>query len=75
MSKAETRTNEIIGEYHDEDWTDHSRHNTMWHSFCQGYKQAESDIIQEIDGILKWPPGENEVKKVLRIEEVIKKYK
>lgn len=75
MSKAEERTNEIIGEYHDGDYTDHSRHNTQWHSFCGGYKQAETDIIKEIENIIKWPPGENEVKKILRIEELLNNYK
>lgn len=38
MSKAVERTNEVVGEYNEGDWTDHSRHNTQWHSFCIGYK-------------------------------------
>lgn len=42
---------------------------------AENLTNREKDIIQEIESIIKWPPGENEVKKILRIEEVIKKYK
>lgn len=48
MSKiAEKRTNEIIGEFHDGDYTDHSRHNTQWVAFKQGYDQAIQDFLEK----------------------------
>lgn len=75
MSKAIERTNEIVGQLNDGDWTDHSGQNAHWSYFCEGYAQAEKDIIQRIDEIIKWPPGENEVKKIIRIEEMIREYK
>lgn len=38
MSKiAEKRTDEIVGEFHEGDYTDHSRHNTEWVAFKKGY--------------------------------------
>lgn len=47
MSKiAEKRTDEIVGEYHDGDYTDHSRHNTRWCSFREGYDQAMQDFME-----------------------------
>ena len=75
MSNAELRTNEVVGPIHEGDWTDHSGHNAYWCAFNDGYAQAETDMVNEIESILKWPPGENEVKKILRIEEMLKKYK
>lgn len=49
MSKiAEKRTNEIIGEFHDGDYTDHSRHNTQCVAFKQGYDQAFQDFKEFI---------------------------
>ena len=48
MSKiAEKRTDEIVGEYHDGDYTDHSRHNTQWVAFKQGYDQAMQDFLEK----------------------------
>ena len=50
MSKiAEKRTNEIIGEFHDGDYTNHSRHNTQWVAFKQGYDQAMQDFMEKAD--------------------------
>ena len=51
MSKAIERTNEIVGQLNDGDWTDHSGQNAHWSYFCEGYAQAEKDIIQRIDEI------------------------
>ena len=48
MSKiAEKRTDEIIGEFHDGDYTDHSGHNTQWVAFKQGYDQALQDLLKD----------------------------
>lgn len=48
MSKiAEKRTNEIIGEFHEGDYTDHSRHNTEWIAFKKGYDQAMQDFLEK----------------------------
>lgn len=49
MSKAVERTNEIVGAYHEGDWTDHSGHNAYWHAFKHGYKTAVSDMNMDID--------------------------
>lgn len=57
MSKiAEKRTDEIVGEYHDGDYTDHSRHNTQWVAFKQGYDQAMQDIFNYLEANI--PCGE-----------------
>lgn len=74
MSKAEERTNEVVGPYNDGDWTDHSGHNAYWAAFREGYSTAENDILGGIRGILNWPPGENEVAKIIRIENLVKEY-
>jgi SOS response regulatory protein OraA/RecX len=51
MSKiAEKRTDEIVGEFHDGDYTDHSRHNTQWVAFKQGYDQAMQDFLEWLKG-------------------------
>lgn len=53
MSKiAEKRTDEIVGEYHDGDYTDHSRHNTQWVAIKQGYDQAMQDLLEKVEKIL-----------------------
>jgi len=75
MSKAVERTNEVVGEYNEGDWTDHSGHNAYWCAFKDGYGHAEQEIVQKIEEIINWPPGENEVKKILRIQEFLKGYK
>ena len=50
MSKiAEKRTDEIVGEYHDGDYTDHSRHNTRWCGFREGYDQAMQDFLEKAE--------------------------
>jgi hypothetical protein len=54
MSKiAEKRTDEIIGEYHDGDYTDHSRHNTRWCSFKEGYDKAMEDFLEKAKKYIK----------------------
>lgn len=50
---AEQRTNKIIGEFHDGDYTDHSRHNTQWVAFKQGYDQAMQDFLEKAEMYLK----------------------
>lgn len=52
MSKAEERTNEVVGPYNDGDWTDHSGHNAYWAAFNEGYSTAENDILGGIRKIL-----------------------
>lgn len=53
MSKiAEKRTDEIVGEYHDGDYTDHSRHNTQWVAFKQGYDQAVQDFLEKAENAI-----------------------
>ena len=53
MSKiAEKRTNEIIGEFHEGDYTDHSRHNTEWIAFKKGYDQAMQDFLEKTEKFL-----------------------
>ena len=55
MSKiAEKRTDEIVGEYHDGDYTDHSRHNTQWVAFKQGYEQAMQDFMEKAEKYLRY---------------------
>ena len=44
MSRAVERTNEIVGEYHKGDWTDHSGQNAYWVAFKRGYETAEEDF-------------------------------
>lgn len=44
MSKAVERTNEVVGEYNEGDWTDHSGHNAYWCAFKHGYETAEKDL-------------------------------
>lgn len=50
---AEKRTDEIVGEYHDGDYTDHSRHNTRWCSFREGYGQSMQDFLEKADKFFK----------------------
>ena len=52
MSKiAEKRTDEIIGEFHHGDHTDHSGHNAQWVNFKEGYDQAMQDFLEKAE---KW---------------------
>lgn len=50
--------------------------NCLGNAYSKSYKDSCTEgarlVMDAISDIIKWPPGENEVKKILRIEQFIK---
>ena len=50
--------------------------NCLGNAYSKSYEDGCADgarlVMDTISDIIKWPPGENEVKKILRIEQFIK---